>query len=253
MILEKFSLDGECALITGGGTGLGFAIAEAFVDAGARVIICGRRQRVLDEAVDRLGQNAFGERFDITETAKTKAFVERLHEAYGPITILVNNAGIHLKKPAEEVTEEEFHQLFDTHVLGAHALTRRLLPSMKSRGHGVILFMSSMAALFGLPNVVAYGGVKSAYLGIVRTLAVELGSSGVRVNAIAPGFIETPMLHEALDPDPARREKILSRTPMNKFGQPEDVAYAALYLASPAGKFVTGICLPVDGGAAIGF
>ena len=110
-----------------------------------------------------------------------------------------------------------------------------------------------MASLFGIPQVVAYSAAKSAYVGMVRTLAVELGPQGIRVNAIAPGWIESDMMNAALSKDPARSAKILSRTPLNRFGQAEDIGWAAVYLCSPAAKFVTGVVLPVDGGASIGF
>jgi gluconate 5-dehydrogenase len=124
---------------------------------------------------------------------------------------------------------------------------------MKEHGHGSILLTASMASLFGIPKVVAYSAAKSAYLGMARCMTAELSGAGIRVNAIAPGWIETPMLRQALDGDEDRSNKILGRTPMKCFGEPEDIGWAAVYLASPAAKFVSGICLPVDGGASIGF
>jgi gluconate 5-dehydrogenase len=150
-------------------------------------------------------------------------------------------------------TPEEFGQVLQTHVIGAHALTRAVLPGMIERRHGNVLFIASMASLFGIPEVVAYSAAKSAYLGMVRTLAAEVSSQNVRVNAIAPGWIESDMMRKALDGDPARRDKILGRTPMGRFGEAEDIGWAAVYLCSPAARFVTGVVLPVDGGVSIGF
>jgi gluconate 5-dehydrogenase len=124
---------------------------------------------------------------------------------------------------------------------------------MVARKRGSILFTASMTSLMGIPLVVAYSAAKSAYIGMVRTLSSELGPSGVRVNAIAPGWIQSDMLEQALAGDPPRKAKILGRTPLNRFGEPEDVGWAAVYLCSPAAKFVTGIVLPVDGGAAEAF
>ena len=118
---------------------------------------------------------------------------------------------------------------------------------------GSILFIASMASLFGIPKVVAYSAAKSAYLGMVRAMATELSPHGVRVNAIAPGWIETDMSRAAMKADPEREKKILSRTPMGCFGEPDDVGMAAVYLCSPAAKFITGVVLPVDGGVSIGF
>jgi gluconate 5-dehydrogenase len=124
---------------------------------------------------------------------------------------------------------------------------------MIERKHGSILFTASMASLFGLPLVLAYSAAKSAYLGMVRSLATEAGAFGIRVNAIAPGWIESDMLRKALTGDEQRSRKILSRTPMQRFGDPADIGWAAVYLCSPAARFVTGVVLPVDGGASIGF
>jgi gluconate 5-dehydrogenase len=168
-------------------------------------------------------------------------------------TVLVNNAGGHLKKAAVDTSVDEFRALLNTHIHGAFALTRAVLPPMIAGEHGCILFMASMASLFGIPQVIAYAAAKSAYLGMIRSLACEVGPKGVRVNGIAPGWIETPMLRQALDGDPARREKILARTPLGCFGSPADIGAAAVYLCSPAARFVNGVILPVDGGASIGF
>jgi NAD(P)-dependent dehydrogenase (short-subunit alcohol dehydrogenase family) len=190
---------------------------------------------------------------DVTRHAELPKLVQVIKRQYGPVSILVNNAGIHLKKPAVDTTEEEFLQVLQTHVLGAHALTRAVLPDMMARRSGSILFISSMAALFGVPQVIAYSAAKSAFLGMVRSLATEVSPHGVRVNAIAPGWIETEMSRKAVNGDPARRQKIINRTPAGRFGEPEDIGLAAVYLASPAAKFITGAVLPVDGGASIGF
>lgn len=248
-----FRLDGVLALITGGGSGLGLAMARCMIAAGARVVLAGRREARLKEAVASLGNQAGYLVYDVTDLAAAPALVERVNREFGPIGILVNNAGVHLKKPAVETTEEEFLQVLTTHVLGAHALSRAVAPAMMARGAGSILFIASMASLFGIPKVVAYSAAKSAYVGMVRALATELSPHGVRVNAIAPGWIETDMSRQAMAGDPERERKILSRTPMARFGEPDDVGMAAVYLSSPAARFVTGVVLPVDGGASIGF
>jgi gluconate 5-dehydrogenase len=137
--------------------------------------------------------------------------------------------------------------------MGAFALTRETGRRMIERRTGCVLFTASMVSLFGLPQVVAYSAAKSAYLGLVRSLASEWGPHGVRVNAIAPGWIASAMLDQALAGDPARRAKILGRTSLGRLGEPDDIGWAAVYLASPAAKFITGVVLPVDGGAAMGF
>ncbi|HOV39571.1 MAG TPA: SDR family oxidoreductase [Spirochaetales bacterium] len=125
--------------------------------------------------------------------------------------------------------------------------------AFRKAGEGSILYIASMASIFGIPYVIAYAAAKSGMLGIVRTLAVEYGPENIRVNAIAPGWIETEMSRKAMEGDLDRKQKILGRTPLNRFGSPEDVGWAAVYLCSPAGQFITGTCLTVDGGVSIGF
>jgi gluconate 5-dehydrogenase len=251
--MSVFRLDGELAVITGGGTGLGLGVARCMVTAGARVVLVGRREAVLRDAVEVLGEAATYAVHDVKDLDNAGHLIKRVEANSGPVSILVNNAGVHLKKPAIETTEEEFLHVFNTHVTGAFALTRAVAPSMIRRRHGSILFMASMASLFGIPQVVAYTAAKSAYLGLVNALTSELSPHGVRVNAIAPGWIESDMSRKALESDPERKNRILARTPMSRLGQPGDIGHAAVYLSSPAASFVTGVVLPVDGGANVGF
>ena len=250
---EVFSLRGEQALITGGGTGIGLAIAQAMHAAGARVVLIGRREAELAEAVRGLGDGSSYLVHDITVFAAAGPLVARIAQEHGPVTCLVNNAGMHLKKPAVDTTPEEFSQVMNTHIFGAHALSRAVIPGMIERKQGNIIFIASMASLFGIPLVVAYAAAKSAMIGMIRTMATELSPHNVRVNAIAPGWIDTAMSRQAFAGDPNRKSKIISRTPMARLGEPEDVGWAAVYIASPAAKFVTGSILPVDGGVAMGF
>jgi gluconate 5-dehydrogenase len=252
-MLNEFSLKGETAVITGGGNGLGFGIAECFVSAGARVVLVGRRADVLQRAAKKLGKAATFEPYDIRALDEAENLIKWVSKSVGPISILVNNAGIHLKKTAIETTPAEFNDVLQTHVVAAFSLTRAVLPQMIKQKRGNILFTASMASIMGIPLVVAYSAAKSAYLGMVRSLATEVSPHGVRVNAIAPGWIESEMMANALNGDPKRSQKILGRTPMNCFGTPKDIGLAATYLCSPAARFVTGVLLPVDGGVSIGF
>lgn len=250
---EAFSLRGQVALITGGGTGIGLAMARALHEAGARVVLVGRRETELAAAVESLGERASYVVHDVTRLDAASGLIERVTRDVGPVGILVNNAGIHLKKPAVDTTPEEFEKVLRTHIHGAHALTRAVAPDMIARNRGSILFIGSMASLFGIPLVIAYTAAKSAMVGMVKAYATELSPHGVRVNCIAPGWIETEMSRKALDGDPARSKKILGRTPMAKLGAPDDIGWAAVYLSSPAAKFITGVILPVDGGVSVGF
>ncbi len=253
MSSDLFRLDGQLALITGGGSGLGLAMSRAMAEAGARVVITGRREDVLKQACAEIGDSAFFVRHDITQLDTTGPLIEDIERQHGPLSILVNNAGIHIKKKAVDTSDAEFAQVLQTHLNGAFAISRECGRRMMERGEGSILMILSMAALFGIPQVSAYTAAKGALLGLTRALATEMSPEGVRVNAICPGWIETDMSRGALNGDPKRREKILSRTPLGKMGDAKDVAYAAVYLSSPAARFLTGVALPVDGGVSIGF
>ncbi|WP_199564505.1 SDR family NAD(P)-dependent oxidoreductase [Spirosoma telluris] len=248
-----FSLEGKLALITGGGSGIGFDIARCMVQAGGRVVITGRREQPLQEAIEKLGERAYYMVNDVTERALLNDLVERIEATYGPIDTLVNNAGINMKKPALEVTDEDFDRIVHTNLNSVFSLTRECAKRMMARQHGSIIMISSMAAYYGIDRVAAYAASKSGVEGMVKVLASEFSGNGVRVNAIAPGFIETAMSKTAMGGDPDRFARAMRRTPMGKFGQPDDIGWAAVFLASEAAKYITGASLPVDGGNSIGF
>jgi gluconate 5-dehydrogenase len=249
---DPFKLHDQHALITGGGTGIGYAIAKLMIAAGAQVLITGRREEALQRACQELGEAAAYLVHDVAQVDSIPELVERA-EAIAPIDVLINNAGRHLKRETLETTDQDFAAVLQTNLLGAFALTREIAKPMAQRQKGCILMITSMAALFGIPQVAAYTASKSALQGLVRQLGVEFAPLGIRVNAIAPGFIETDMNRDIFKRDPARLQKILGRTPMGTLGSPDDIGATAVYLASPAAKFVTGVCIPVDGGASVGF
>lgn len=251
--MSAFSLKGSLALVTGGGTGIGLAIATAYIAAGARVVITGRRETVLQAAVAQLGEGAFYKVCDLAVLSALPAFVENVEQEFGAIDLLVNNAGINLKKPALEVSDAEFENIIQVNLQAVFALSREVAGKMAQRGKGNILLISSMASQYGIPKVVAYTAAKAGVEGITKALAVEWSPLGIRINCIAPGFIETDMSAKALNNDPERKNRVLARTPMQHLGKPEDVGLAAVFLSSPAAKYITGVVLPVDGGNAIGF
>jgi len=248
---NPFSLEGETALVTGGGTGLGLAMARCLKAAGATVAITGRRAEVLQVAAEEIGVSALPG--DVSNLAELPALWRKVEEMVGSPSILINNAGIHLKKSALDTTDEEFAAIQLTHLQASFALARLAATSMRARKAGNIIFISSMAGLFGIPQVAAYSAAKAGVVGLSRALAAELSGDGIRVNTIAPGWIETDFNKPVLAADPARKEKILKRTPMGRMGSPDDIGWAAVYLCSPAANFLTGVLLPVDGGASIGF
>lgn len=250
---QSAMLTGKTALVTGGGTGIGFAIAQAFVAAGAQVIITGRRREVLESACEKCGSGALWRQSDIRQTEALAALVTDVESTVAAVDILVNNAGAHLKKPAFEMSDDEFSAVLRTNLDGLFALSREAGRRMAGRGRGVILNIASMAAIYGLPLVASYAASKSAVLGLTRALAVELGPRGIRVNALSPGFIHSEMASRALDADAERKLRVLSRTPLGRMGTPVEVAAAAVFLCSEAASFITGANLCVDGGNSIGF
>ena len=244
----------KIAIVTGGGSGIGLAITEKFVQNKIRTIIIGRDQKKLDCARQKLGELCEPVNYDLNLLSGIPKLVADLTQRFGHIDILVNNAGINLKKEFTEVTDEEFQKIQLTNVTTVFALSREIVKCMLEKGRGgVIINISSMASQYGLPKVIAYTASKSAVEGMTRAMAVELSPMGIRVNCIAPGFIATDMSAKALNADEQRMQKVLSRTPMGELGQPADVADTALFLASDAARYITGVILPVDGGNSIGF
>jgi NAD(P)-dependent dehydrogenase (short-subunit alcohol dehydrogenase family) len=243
----------KVAIVTGGGSGLGFAIAKKFIENGITTIIVGRNEEKLNEAKAQLGELCFAKPCDVSDLKAVPAFVQSILQAFGQIDILVNNAGINQKKAFTEVTDEDFQNILTTNVTAVFTLSREVVKHMLTRETGCIINISSMAAQYGLPKVIAYTASKTAIDGMTRAMAVELSPNGIRVNAIAPGFIYSAMTEKALNSDPERKAKVFGRTPMGHMGQPEDIGNAALYLASDAAKYVTGVVLPIDGGNSIGF
>lgn len=241
------------AIITGGASGIGYAIAKKFVHKGIKVILIGRDKTKLKLACETLGELSDFVGCDLAELSELPGVVKSIYEKFGKIDILVNNAGVHLKKAISDVTDDEFQKVILTNQTAMFILTREVATVMQNQCSGVILNISSMASRYGLPNVIAYTASKSAIEGMTRAMAVELAQYKIRVNCLAPGFIKTNMSTLALEKDPERKKKVLSRTPLGRLGKPEEVADAAYFLVSPSASFITGVILPVDGGNSIGF
>ena len=243
----------KVAIVTGGASGLGLSITQKFAENGIYTIIIARDEEKLKKVCNAFEGKTEYIVCDISDTEKIQDVVKQIEKKHGKIDILVNNAGIHLKKPMLEVTDEEYLKVIQTNQNSVFSLSREVAKLMVKKGEGCILNISSMASQYGIPNVIAYTAAKSAVEGMTRAMAVELSPKGVRVNCIAPGFIETCMSARALNNDPERKRKVLSRTPMNKLGKPEDVSEAAWFLCSEKAGYITGTVLCVDGGNSIGF
>lgn len=243
----------KVAIVTGGGSGLGLAIAEKFVQNGIETVICGRDAQKLEKAQLALGDKCHAMVCDLSNLAAIPAFIQQVWAKFGQIDILVNNAGINMKKEFTEVTDEDFQRVINTNLTAVFSISREVVKYMLQQQSGCIINISSMAAQYGLPKVIAYTASKTAIDGITRAMAVELSPKGIRVNAIAPGFIYSEMTATALNSDPERKAKVFGRTPMGIMGQASDIGDAAYFLASDAAKYITGVVLPVDGGNSIGF
>lgn len=253
-IQNTYSLEGQTAIVTGGASGLGLAIIRCLVSAGAKVVVLSSRKP--EEAAASLSE--FGEavvfyQFNVTDTDRTQEVVDRVIAEQGPISILINNAGNHSKKFIWDMAVEDYVSVLNVHLVGAFALTKALVPHMKTLNRGSIIFMASMSSYIGMPQVSGYATAKAGYLGLVHTLTAECAEFGIRVNAIAPGWIDTPMFRKATDNDPVRLEKIMGRIPAKKIGDPMDIGMCAAFLCSDAARYITGACIPVDGGGLIGF
>jgi len=249
----KESIPNKIALVTGGASGLGLAIAEKLIRQNIFTIISGRNQQKLDDAKKALGNLCATLNIDMNQLDQIPGHVKSIIDQYGRIDILVNNAGINLKKEMFDVTDQEFQQIIATNLTSVFTLSREVAKTMVPNHAGCIVNISSMAAHYGIPKVIAYTASKSAIEGMTRSMTVDLSPLGIRVNCVAPGFIKTQMSSTALDKDPERKNRVLARTPMGKLGLPEDVANAVYFLVSDEAKFITGAILPVDGGNSIGF
>ena len=250
MAAAPFDLTGRVALVTGGGTGLGFAIAAGLGRAGARVVLNGRRPDVLAHAATRLteeGIRADVAAFDVTDAAMVAAEIARIASDVGAVDILVNNAAVNRRKPFGDFTAEEWRALHAANVDGPFLVTRAVLPSMRSRRRGKIINICSLASDLGRPDIVPYAASKGAIRMLTRALAVEVAPHNIQVNGIAPGFFRTEM-NAALTADADFSAWVARRTPAGRWGEPPEIAGAAVFLASPAADYVTGHILYVDGG-----
>ena len=250
MTPDPFRLDGRVALVTGGGTGLGRGIAGALAAAGARVVVAGRRADVAAEAAEEVG--GLGVALDVTDLEALPAAVAGIVETVGPIDILVNNAGSTHKAPALEHDDAGFAGVVEVNLHGGFALAREVARTMAARDGGAIVFVSSLNASIGMTQTPGYAAAKAGVLGLTTALAAEWAPEGIRVNAIVPGWIDAGIAKRVLDADAERRARVQARIPMARFGTAEEVGRAVVFLTSDAGSYVTGVALPVDGGALIG-
>lgn len=247
-------LDGKVALVTGAGSGIGQAIALLFAREGARMIAADLNAEGLQETSRKLAEldlRAETALLDVTEETMVQTVVEQTLTSQGRVDILLNIAGIGSTQTTVDTSLETWERVFAVNVRGTFLMSKYLLPSMIQRQHGVIINMASVAGMVGLPNRAAYCASKAAVIGLTRAMAIDHVKQGIRVNAICPGTVDSPWvgrLLAAADDAEQARSQLVARQPMGRLGLPDEIAEAALYLASDAARFVTGTTLAIDGG-----
>ncbi len=250
---STWSLQGRVALVTGTSRGLGRALARALAAAGAAVACTARtlgEARGVAEGIAAAGGRAGGYRLDVTRTEEITAAVGAAERDLGPIDVLVNNAGITLERPSTEVSDEEWERVLATNLGGMFRCARAVAPGMIARGRGKIINVGSMYGRIGVPRYAAYCASKAAVEGLTRSLASEWARHGIQVNCLAPGYMNTDIPREALA-DERRRNLFLSKIPLRRIGEAEEIGPLAVYLASSASDFMTGQTVYIDGGQTI--
>lgn len=249
-------LEGKVALVTGGARGIGRAICAAYVAEGAKVAVADRLAHEAEETAAALGENAMAVTMDVTDLVSISAGVKAVEDRWGGIDVLVNNAGIFNMASIDKITVEDYRRQYDVNVGGTIFAIQAVVPGMKKRGGGAIINFSSQAGRRGEPNIAIYCSTKAAVISVTQSLALEFAKDNIRVNAIAPGVIDTPMWdvvdslfaeyeHKALG---QKKREVGEAVPLGRMGVPDDIAGPCVFLASDEARYVTAQTLNVDGG-----
>jgi 2-deoxy-D-gluconate 3-dehydrogenase len=254
MTPTPFDLTGKVAIVTGGNGGIGLGMARGLMDAGAAVAIIGRNATKSDAAVAELKQNggtAIAISADVTDKAAVDAMIERVKRELGRIDILINNAGINIRKVPHALGIEEWDSVIKTNLTSAFLCSQAVYPAMKQAGGGKIINIGSMMSIFGAGFAPAYAASKGGIVQFTRSCAVAWAADNIQANAVLPGWIDTDLTKRARQEIDGLHERVLARTPAARWGAIADLAGIAVFLASPASDFVTGTAIPIDGGFSI--
>jgi 2-deoxy-D-gluconate 3-dehydrogenase len=249
--LGRFDLSQRVAIVTGGNRGIGLGMARALAAAGARVVVAARNAARSEAAVGELrtlGGEPLAITSDVSDERSVDALIAEAARRCGRLDILVNNAGTNIRKPANELSLEEWRRVLDTNLTSAFLCSRAAYPHMRRAGGGKIVNIGSMLSLFGVSFAPAYGASKGGLVQLTKSLAAAWAPDNIQVNAVLPGWIDTELTREGRRQVPSLHERVVARTPAGRWGTPDDVAGIAVFLASAASDFVTGAAIPVDGG-----
>ncbi len=252
--MKAFDLAGRAALVTGGNGGIGLGMAEGLAHAGAAVAIAGRDEDKNAAALARLaalGARAIAIAADVTKEASCRAMVQEAAERLGRLDILVNNAGINIRKAPQDYSLEEWRRVLDSNLTSAFVASQAAYAHMRSAHGGKILNVGSMMSIFGASFVAPYGASKGGIVQLTRALACAWAGDNIQVNAVLPGWIDTPLTRRARREVAGLEERVVARTPAGRWGTPEDMAGIAVFLCSRAADFITGTAIPVDGGYSV--
>ena len=252
--MNLFDLSGRVAIVTGGNGGIGLGMAKGLAAAGAAVVVAARNRDKSENAVAELAALGAKSAFiplDVADPASCRAMVAGAAERFGRLDILVNNAGMSIRKPPETYAVEEWQRVLDTNLTGALVCCQAAYPHMQHQGGGKIINIGSMMAIFGAAYAAAYSASKGAIVQLTKSLATAWAKDNVQVNAILPGWIDTDLTRNARVQVQGLHERVLARTPAQRWGSPDDFAGIAVFLAAPASNFITGTAIPVDGGYSV--
>jgi len=254
MTSSRFDLRGKVAIVTGGNGGIGLGLARGLADAGANIAVVGRNETKSAAAIADLGQRgvkAIAVTTDVTDQAAVAAMIDRVVKEFGRIDILINNAGMSIRKPPHELELDEWNKVIDTNLTSAFVCSKLAYPALKASGNGKVINIGSMMSIFGASFATAYAASKGGIVQFTRSCACAWAADNIQANAILPGWIDTDLTQRARKEVDGLHERVLARTPAARWGAIGDFAGIAVFLASPASDFLTGTAIPVDGGFSI--
>lgn len=252
--MKRFDLKGKVAIVTGGNGGIGFGMARGLAEAGAAIVVAGRNATKSEAAVKELaglGAKAAAVQVDVVKEESCQAMVKAAADHFGRLDILINNAGMNIRKPPEAYTLAEWHEVVNANLTSAFLCSHAAYPAMKRAGGGKIINIGSMTSIFGVPFALPYAAAKGGIVQFSRVLATAWAKDNIQVNVVLPGWIDTDLTKTARKQVEGLHERVVARTPAGRWGTPDDFSGIAVFLASAASDFITGTAIPVDGGYSV--